>query len=50
MVAVGTIKRLLPCPVRGIENRAYFRKKRKKQSKRKRKKIRKKTEKKRKKK
>ena len=49
MVAASTIKRLLPCPVEGIKNRTYFRKKRKKQSKRKRKKIRKKTEKKRKK-
>ena len=49
MVTAGTIKRLLPCPVGRIENRAYFRKKRKKQSKRKRKKIRKKTKKKRKK-
>ena len=27
LVAAGTIKRLSPCPEGGIENRAYFRKK-----------------------
>ena len=48
LAMAGAIKRPLPCPVRGIKNRAYFWSERKKQSKKDKKKIRKKTEKKRK--
>ena len=31
LATVGAIKRLLPCPVQGIENRAHFQNERKKQ-------------------
>ena len=48
LATAGAMKRPLPCPVEGIENRAYLWSERKKQSKKEKKKIRKKTEKKRK--
>ena len=47
LATAGAIKRLLPCPVKGMEKQSIlYGVKRKKQSKKKRKKIRKKTEKK----